>query len=74
MNWYNQVPHPNQDNLWESDKSTRKRHIQKPLEVSSQGRCHVFESGPTEEIIQCRRGQEAYHSTLSLVGFGGLSE
>ena len=33
MNQYNQVPHQTQDTLWERDKNTRKRHIQKRLEV-----------------------------------------
>ena len=33
-NQYNQVPDLTQDTLWESDKSIRKRHIQKRLEVS----------------------------------------
>ena len=33
-NQYNQVPHLTQYTLWEIDKSTRKRHIQKCLEVS----------------------------------------
>ena len=33
-NPYNQVPHLTQNTLWESDKSTRKLHIQKRLEVS----------------------------------------
>ena len=33
-NRYNQVPHLTQDTTWESDKNTRKHHIQKCLEVS----------------------------------------
>ena len=31
---YNQVAHLTQDNTWESDKSTRKHHIQESQEVS----------------------------------------
>ena len=33
-NIYNQVPHLNQDTEWESDKNTRKHHIQESQEVS----------------------------------------
>ena len=33
-NQCNQVPHLTQDTLWECDKSTRKQHLQKRLEVS----------------------------------------
>ena len=34
MNRYNQVPHLIQDTTWESDKNTRKHHIQESQEVS----------------------------------------
>ena len=34
MNRYNQLPHLTQDTTWESDKNTRKRHIQESQEVS----------------------------------------
>ena len=34
MNRYNQVQHLTQDTTWESDKNTRKHHIQESLEVS----------------------------------------
>ena len=34
-NRYNQVPHLTQDTAWESDKNTRKHHIQESQEVSS---------------------------------------
>ena len=33
-NRYNQVPHLTQDTVWESDKNTRKHHIQDSQEVS----------------------------------------
>ena len=33
-NCYNQVPHLAQDTIWESDKNTRKYHIQESQEVS----------------------------------------
>ena len=33
-NRYNQVPHLTQDTTWESDKNTRKHHIQESQEVS----------------------------------------
>ena len=33
-NQYNQVPHLAQDTTWESDKNTRKHHIQQSQEVS----------------------------------------
>ena len=33
-NRYNQVPHLNQDNTWESDKNTTKHHIKESQEVS----------------------------------------
>ena len=33
-NRYNQVLHLTQDNIWESDKITRKHHIQENQEVS----------------------------------------
>ena len=33
-NQYNQVPHLTQDTTWESDKNTRKHHIQECQEVS----------------------------------------
>ena len=33
-NWYNQVQHLTQDIIWESDKNTRKHHIQESQEVS----------------------------------------
>ena len=32
--WYNQVPHLTQDTIWESDKNTRKHHLQESQEVS----------------------------------------
>ena len=32
--WYNQVPHLTQDTKWESDKNTRKHHIQESKWVS----------------------------------------
>ena len=28
MNWYNQVPHPTRDTIWESVKNTRKQESQ----------------------------------------------
>ena len=34
MNRYNQLPHLLQDTTWDSDKNTRKRHIQESQEVS----------------------------------------
>ena len=34
-NRYNRVPHQSQDTTWESDKNTRKHHIQENQEVSS---------------------------------------
>ena len=43
------------DTLWESYKSTRKRHIQKCLEVHSQGHRRVSKSGPTEATIKYQR-------------------
>ena len=43
------------DTLWESYKSTSKRHIQKRLEVHSKGRRRVSKSGPTEATIKCQR-------------------
>ena len=33
-NRYNQLPHLTQDTTWESDKNTRKYHIEKSQEVS----------------------------------------
>ena len=33
-NRYNQVPHLTQDTIWESDKNTRKHHIQESQEVN----------------------------------------
>ena len=33
-NRYNQVPHLTQDTVWESDRKTRKHHIQDSQEVS----------------------------------------
>ena len=33
-NGYNQLPHLNQDTIWESDKNTRKHYIQESQEVS----------------------------------------
>ena len=33
-NRYNQVPHLTQDTVWESDKNSRKRHIQGSQDVS----------------------------------------
>ena len=33
-NRYNQVPHLTQDTTWESDKNTRKHHLQESQEVS----------------------------------------
>ena len=33
-NRYNQVPHLTLDTIWESDKNTRKHHIQEGQEVS----------------------------------------
>ena len=34
-NGYNQIPHLSQNTIWESDKNTRKCHIQMGQEVSS---------------------------------------
>ena len=34
MNGYNRVPHLTQDTTWESDKNTRKHHIQESQEAS----------------------------------------
>ena len=33
-NRYNQIPHLTQDTIWESDKNTRKHHLQESQEVS----------------------------------------
>ena len=33
-NQYNQVPHLTKDTIWESDKSSRKHHIQESQEVN----------------------------------------
>ena len=35
MNRYNQVTHLTKDTIWESDKNTRKHHIQESQEVRS---------------------------------------
>ena len=55
-NRYNQVPDLTKDSLWERDKITRKRRIEKRLGVSSQGRRPVFKSGPTEETTDALGG------------------
>ena len=36
----NQVPHPTQDTLWESDKYTRKRHTQESQKINPFPACH----------------------------------
>ena len=50
------VSHLTQNILWESDKRTRKRHIQERLEGQPRLRpSPCIPNGPTEETIECRR-------------------
>ena len=39
-NSYNQIPHVTQDTIWESDKNTRKHHMQENQEVSPFPACY----------------------------------
>ena len=66
------ISHLTQDILWESDKSKRKPHLQKRLEISSQGHRRVFKSGPTEEPSSAEgtRGV-SFHPLVR--GFGSLT-
>ena len=53
------VPHLTQNTLWESDKKKNKKTSHTVLSAlrstQTQGRHCVFQSGPTEETIECRR-------------------
>ena len=76
MNRYSRLQHLTQETLQESDKRTRKCHVQKRLEVSSQSHRHIFKSGPTKETIEFRKHESGESMTRvpfhSFVGGGGV--
>ena len=67
------VPHLTPNTLWKSDKRTRKRHIQKRLELSSDsgqspGISKWSDGGnhSSSEGTEGWRARDGYHSNLSL--------